>query len=205
MKNSPLVSNDDIALFLLMHKAIRRGLASLASAAPTSARGEWFSFMARAIHHHHHTEESDLYPLLLRKDPSFADELARLEADHAQLDPYIARITAGFAALPGSAEALRDDLVAFEALMRDHLDREEAAVVPRMLRTVTVAELKAFEKEGGKNASFADLAMVLPWVLDAADEREKEMVNEVLPWPARLLYRVSWRSRYARLAGEVAA
>ncbi|MEZ4407860.1 MAG: hemerythrin domain-containing protein [Polyangiales bacterium] len=204
MKNSPLVSDDDIALFLLMHKAIRRGLATLATTAPTPARGEWFSFMARSIHHHH-SEESDLYPLLLRKDPSFADDLARLEADHAQLDPYIARITEGFASLPRSAEALHDDLVAFEALMREHLDREEAAVVPRMLRTVTVAELKGFEKEGGKTASFADLAMVIPWVLDAANEREREMVNEVLPWPARLLYRVSWKSRYARLAGEVAA
>lgn len=205
MKNSPLVSDDDIALFLLMHKAIRRGLSALATSAPTAARGEWFSFMARAIHHHHHAEESDLYPLLLRKDPSFADDLARLEADHDQLDPFIARITEGFASLPRSAEALHDDLVAFEALMREHLDREEAAVVPRMLRTVTVAELKGFEKEGGKTASFADLAMVVPWVLDAANERERAMVNEVLPWPARLLYRVSWKSRYARLAGEVAA
>lgn len=205
MTNPALVSDDDIALFLLMHKAIRKGLAALARATPTEAHGRWFAFMDRSVRFHHHMEEVGLYPLIVSKDPTFAPELAALEAEHDLLDPLLDRIAAGFTRLPGAAGQVSADLRALEALMRDHLDREEAAVVPRMLRSVTVAELKELEHSEGAKTSFADMAVILPWVLDAAGEREKAMIREVLPWPAKVLYRFSWKPRYDRLVGEVAA
>jgi len=57
-----MVNDDDLRLFLLMHRAIRGDLVALpravASLAPgdrarIDAMGEWLGFIARSIEHHH--------------------------------------------------------------------------------------------------------------------------------------------------------
>lgn len=194
----PLVTEDDIALFLLMHKAIRKDLAALAAA----PHAEWFAFLQRSIHLHHTGEEEWLYPTLLAKDPTFAADLEALTEDHAVLDPMTERIARAFAA--GSAE-VGPLLAELERLMADHLAREEAAVIPRMRRFMTLAELKEFEKREAKRSSFADLALVLPWVLSSADDREREMVFAVLPFPVKVMYRLAWKKRYERLTSTTKA
>jgi hypothetical protein len=58
---------------------------------------------------------------------------------------------------------------------------------------------------GAKTTSFADLSLIVPWVISSADDRERRLLEGVLPWPVRLLYRLSWRSRYERLVSELEA
>jgi hypothetical protein len=192
-----LLGDDDIALFLLMHKAMRKDLAALAVA----PRAEWFAFLQRSIHLHHTGEEEWLYPTLVARDSSFAEHVEELSADHALLDPLTDEISHLFATRAPSVGAALGEL---DRLMTDHLDREEAAVVPRMRRYLTRRDLEAFEKREAKKSKLADLALVLPWVLSSANDRERAMVNDVLPWPAKVLYRLSWKRRYERLT-QVAA
>lgn len=205
-----LVTDDDLALFFLMHKAIRAHLAGFVRAVPDDApigagRGaalaRWFTFMQRAIHAHHEGEESKLYPMLLARDPSFAEELAALRAEHAQLDPLTARALAGLT----DGGAVGPDLRRLERLMSDHLAREEAALVDRMKRTMTVADIAEIERGGAKTTSLSDMSLIVPWIMAAADARERRMLEEVLPWPVKVLYRLSWRSRYERLANVLEA
>lgn len=198
----PMLTDDEIALFLLMHKAIRQGLAALCATTPTPATAEWFSFMQRSIHLHHTGEEEWLYPTILSRDPSFAIDVEKLEADHAELDPLTDEIARGLAS---GASDVRNDLRALERLMSEHLDREEAAVVPRMRRHLTGADLKEFERREAKRSKMSDLALVLPWVLSSANDRERALVHDVLPWPAKVLYRLSWKKRYERLTNAARA
>lgn len=207
---SRLVGDDDLALFFLMHKAIRSHLASFVRVVPDvpprdperrAALAHWFTFMVRAIHAHHEGEDSKLYPLLLARDPSFAGELAALSADHAELDPLTARVLAGLT----DGRSVGADLRRLERLMGDHLDREEAAIVDRMKRTITVADIAEIERGGAKTTSFADLSRIVPWVMASADGRERRLLEAVLPWPVKLLYRWSWRSRYERIANALEA
>jgi hypothetical protein len=187
-----LVTDDDIALFLLMHKAIRKDLAALTA----SPQAEWFAFMQRSIHLHHTGEEEWLYPTLLAKDPTFAADVEALTKQHGVLDPLTEEIARGFAAGSTRVGSMLREL---ERHMNAHLDREEAAVVQRMRRFMTIGELKAFEQREAKRSSFSDLALVLPWVLSSANDREREMVFDVLPFPVKVMYRLSWKKRYERL------
>jgi hypothetical protein len=38
-----------------------------------------------------------------------------------------------------------------------------------------------------------------------ADARERRLLEDVLPWPVKLLHRLSWRPRYERLASFLEA
>lgn len=89
--------------------------------------------------------------------------------------------------------------------MNEHLDHEEAAIIDRMKRTITLADIAEIERGGAKTTSFGDLSLIVPWVISSADDRERRLLEGVLPWPVRLLYKLSWRSRYERLVSELEA
>lgn len=209
MRDRPL-SDDDLALFFLMHRAIRSDLDAFATTVETldpadPARlaevSRWLGFLDRAITAHHEGEDEWLYPLLATRDAAFADARAGLEADHQGLDPALRDLrsrldgmttAADRAALAAAARRLADDMAA-------HLDREEAVMVPAMRSCVSYREIKEFEKASARKGSLRDLALVLPWVASAATPRELTMIQEILPWPVRLLYRWRWQPSYERL------
>jgi hemerythrin-like domain-containing protein len=212
------LTDDDLRLFLLMHRAIRRDLAALPRAAATldardtrriEAVQRWLSFIARTIEHHHQTEDDWVYVRLSERDGSFAAEREALERDHRALDPALREARDRLDALPTSTrfaldrDALVVKLRALETHMSEHLDVEEAAIMPRMKALLSRRELGELEREGARHAKLADVAMVLPWVLSHARPDEVALVEAVLPWPVRLLHRWSWRARYARLSAVI--
>ena len=213
-----MVNDDDLRLFLLMHRAIRGDLARLPRAVATlvpgdlariEAIGQWLGFIERSIEHHHRGEDTWVYPRLSERDPSFVPEHHALERDHQALDPALAAVRTALAALAESARFERDrdalvaQLDALEVDMRRHLDAEEDAVIPRMKKHVRHAEIAEFEREGARNTSVRDLARVLPWVLSFADARELAQVDAMLPWPVKLLYRWSWKKGYQRFSAAL--
>lgn len=215
---SDRLTDDDLALFFLMHRAIRSDLAALPRAvARLSATdrgavagiGRWLAFVEGTISVHHRGEDEDIYPLVSSREPAFEAERAALEDDHRALDPALAAIRKGLDALAGSDDfaADRDALVAALEGLRDdmtaHLDAEEAALVPAMKRVVTRADLQEFERRHARATPMRDMALTIPWVLEVADAREREMIDAVLPWPVKLLYRLSWRRSYERLTRPV--
>lgn len=220
------VDDDDLRLFYLMHRAMRADLARLPRAVAALEPGavarmegiaRWLSFVERTIAHHHHGEDTWLYPTIESRDPSFTVTRRALEADHHGLDPALGAARRGLAALRARSDAgegaafrsERDALVlhldALRDHMRRHLDDEEAAVVPRAKALIRKREIEAFERESGRSISLGDMALILPWVRSFADAREQAMIDAVLPWPVRLLYRFSWRAKYERLASALAA
>lgn len=66
-----LVTDDDLALFFLMHEVIGAHLAAFVriDASRRAALAQWFGFMQRAIRVHHEGEAAELYPMLLSRDP----------------------------------------------------------------------------------------------------------------------------------------
>lgn len=221
MSSRPL-NDQDLALFLLAHKSIRGDLGAIVHTAASMGPGdqpraaqlvEWFTLLETLIHHHHTSEDTQLYPLLTRKDASFAEAEVRLEGDHRTLDPMLRAAHDGLASLAAATDdrfvAVRDELVRvlrpLQSHMDDHLEREEAAVVPRLLKYVSFADLKELEREMARGISYREMSMLLPWVASRASEHEWAMLNDVLPWPVKMLYRLSWKGRFDRLASALAA
>ncbi|MEM6996824.1 MAG: hemerythrin domain-containing protein [Myxococcota bacterium] len=85
-----------------------------------------FEQLSRVLHHHHHAEEVMLFPRLVRSGVA-ADALGE---DHRRLMSSIAAVHSAFEDRVGVAEALS----AFDTLLTEHLDDEEAVAIPHLLR-----------------------------------------------------------------------
>lgn len=215
-----LLNDDDMRMFLLMHRAIRMDLGRAPGVVASWTPGDttravavqrWLGFIERSIHHHHHGEDTWLYPLLESRAPSFTAVRKRLEAEHSTLDPALHAAREAVDALmqpsgdvaartiaAGRLESLRDH-------MREHLDVEEAAVVPLMRAHVKKSEVEAFERVSASSMAMADLAMTVPWLSSAADAVDLEIAERVIAWPVRVMNRLWWQPGYERLLRTVLA
>jgi len=219
-----LLTLEDLDLYLLAHRAIRQDLARFSARVPTLRHaaggttraigmGEWFERLRALLEQHHQGEDSWLFPLLVERDPAWASHEAELAADHHKLDPLLASAGDRFRALARAAgpefDARRDelasDLLELETLMSGHLEREEAATIPAMTATVTYREFMKLERASAKGVPMSTMMLILPWVMDVADEGQQAKIAGVIPWPVRMLYRFSWKKKYDRLTSSLAA
>ncbi len=95
-----------------------------------------FRMWHRAMGSHEAYEEHKLYPYLARR---YRTSMAELEADHRALNARRDAVLGGLERVVASpddeevAGAVEEALVVYDAELRDHLDREEATVIPLLL------------------------------------------------------------------------
>jgi hypothetical protein len=150
MATIPTLLNDDgsasIATALLMsHHAFRRDLARFAPALGRVLGGdgarvaelskEWQQFRG-GLHGHHEIEDGQMFPGMRGAHPQLASVFDELSAQHARIDPLLARGDAAFAELGSRAPAAAAVVAELSALIDQHLALEEAHV-PAFLRGVT--------------------------------------------------------------------
>ncbi|MFI6662692.1 hemerythrin domain-containing protein [Streptomyces sp. NPDC050523] len=121
----------------LLHKMHRAATSLLAEAAqrdtaPAAALEELRDFLVAALRHHHESEDDLLWPQLTTADPTAADGLAQLAAEHDTLDAALdALATASVRAADN-----RTDLIAAATAVRDlvhtHLAHEEPVLFPAL-------------------------------------------------------------------------
>jgi hypothetical protein len=121
--------------------------------------------------------------------------LVEMEAEHATIDPLLARIDA--AITDRRDDDLRAELAALAAGLSDHMKHEEEAALPLLERRLGAAGWEAFTTEIRKQVGgIRGGARYLPWVLDGASRQTRSAVLGMLPPPARLLYRTLWERKY---------
>ena len=148
----PVPISEHSRVLIAMHKAMRtdsQRLIRAVDALPAgdthqaAALGRAFGAIVGLIHDHHWTEDDVMYPFLLERVPTFERDAIRLEDDHVELDAAMARINARFRLLAHQLSArlwqdtrghLLEEAATFDRVLVDHLDREEAVVVPRSSR-----------------------------------------------------------------------
>lgn len=202
-----LVGEVDFTMMYVAHDAFGRDLARLINAAAIgqgltpAATATWVWFREQ-LHTHHTAEDTALWPRLASVvTGGEAGILAAMEAEHAMIDPMLARIDATM------GERRTGDLLAELTLLAeglsDHMKHEEEAALPLLERRLGVAGWDAFTTEirrqvGGVRGG----ARYLPWVLDGAMPQTRTAVLGMLPPPARVLYRTIWERRY-RTSGRL--
>jgi hypothetical protein len=149
MTTTPNLLNDDgtasIATALLMsHHAFRRDLARFAAALERVVGGdgahvaglaeEWRHYRA-ALHGHHEVEDGQMFPGMRGAHPALAPVFDELSAQHARIDPLLARGDTAFAELAARAPAAAATVAELSSLIDQHLALEEAHV-PAFLRAV---------------------------------------------------------------------
>jgi hypothetical protein len=120
------------------HHAFRRDVASFAKALaeparePASAlRDEWTHFRA-ALHGHHTVEDTSMFPDMRAKHPELAAVIDRLDAHHRAIDPLLERGDVVFADLATYGAEARALIASLAALLDEHLETEEGAIIPHL-------------------------------------------------------------------------
>lgn len=199
-------------LLFAAHHAFRRDLDRLAAAAAAGkggashVRAGWEN-LKEQIRLHRELGEGWLWPRVERAVAGRRAERAVLEemrADHARLDPLIARVDAAMAAasgpgVSGRASGRGGDLPAAVGELREalerHLRHEEASALPLAESVLAGAELRALAAEAGGRCE-AGTPLFVPWVVDGIGPVERSRFLAALPKPLRELNRVMWEPSY---------
>jgi hemerythrin-like domain-containing protein len=206
----------DLRPSYLEHRAMRvdaeRLRALVASARPSdmarlTALSSWYAKYEGAIHDHHTAEEAVIYPALLERDPSFADDDAELEGEHRVLADRLAVARQSLQELPLAAggsrweQDLRDaarSAEALQAILEVHLPHEEDVAFTRYRREFTAEEFTALGKAAWKVVGTRAVVFAGPWVLDHATPAERDELLAAQPLLLRVLYRLALRPSYER-------
>jgi hypothetical protein len=194
----------DFTMMYAAHDAFRRDTARLARAADSTTgdlrafRAGWTTF-TYYLHVHHSAEDSVLWPPLRAKMDSAPERLALLdamEAEHASLDPLMARI--GSRLTSGDTGGLRADAEQLDQVLTDHLAHEENDGLPLIDAVLNEKDWDAFGEEQRRQVGTAGTAQFFPWLLDEASAGTEQKVLALVPPPIRFLYRKTWRPRYQK-------
>lgn len=193
----------DTRMMAIVHSALKRDLRRTREVLATSpppqgqqrhALGGHVTWMMEFLHAHHRGEDLGLWPLVRQRNPSAAELLDSLEADHARIDPAARAVSA--AALEYTATtadppraALVESLDQLLTVLVPHLDREVADGMPVVAASITAREWDAVEQEYNiKPKSLPQLGIEGHWLLEGIDaEGYDVVVHKVPPVPRFVL------------------
>jgi hypothetical protein len=209
----------DLQVYALVHRAMRKDSERLAAFVASTPRDDqslasvqrWYDGYLAVIHHHHTGEDVGVFPDLARRSARLEDGLGELETQHVVLDALLRAMKTGLADLRRTgSERTRRDLHSVAVPLRhhlgEHLDAEEALIFPAIPTLYTGAEWQRIDEEHfKKGVDLKLMAFIAPWVMAAAEPAHRAQLLAEGPAMLRLLYGLSWRRRYARLAAPLVA
>ncbi|WP_256789289.1 hemerythrin domain-containing protein [Frankia sp. AvcI1] len=196
---------------VIVHRAFRRESRLLAELTARVSAGDTaraavlaghFRWYQRGLSIHHHGEDELVWPLLLARLDLDADVVLRMEAQHEGVAASLARAQAALAAWesgadPAARDALVEALVEHRAALVEHLDDEEAHLLPLAAEHLSVREWQAQGEHFLANTPKNALLTLLGAVLEDARPDERTAFLADLPLPARVLWYSVGRIVYA--------
>lgn len=205
----------------VIHRAMRREFAQLpelVAGVPAGATGrarqlgEHLTLVLGMLHEHHEAEDELLWPVLVERVPLEKDLIAVMEKQHHAIADAVDTVAAELPTwTEGAAPAARDRLAAalrdLGPALTEHLDLEEAAVLPLIHEHLTVPEWLAPQKHAMKHGpkTLTGKLTLAGMVLEDATPRERAWFLGEMPAPARLLWRLMGARGYATHVRSVRA
>ncbi|GAA0798571.1 hemerythrin domain-containing protein [Spirilliplanes yamanashiensis] len=186
------------ALLPRLVRAVRPGDTARARLVADHARG-----YALGLHHHHSAEDALVWPLLLARVDLEAELVLRMEEQHERVAGTLAAIdglltTWERTADPAVGAELAAAYEAHRAALVEHLTDEEDHLLPLIEEHLTVAEWNRLGERFAVETPKDKLLLFLGALLEEADAQERAHMLGNLPAPARLVWAVYGRFRYAR-------
>ena len=202
---------------VIVHRAFRRELAvipRLVRAVPAgdTKRAAVVARHARLVlqglHLHHTGEDELLWPKLLERDTPDAELVYRMEGQHHVVEELVDRLGPALTrwlveARPAVSEEVASTFDRLRIALLEHLDDEEAHILPIAARTITQAEWDELGEHGTSQMSASQLPLMFGMVLEDATPEEREAMIAILPAPVRLLMRTYGAWRYRRYVSSV--
>jgi iron-sulfur cluster repair protein YtfE (RIC family) len=204
----------DMTAYYAVHRAMRTSnewlvagiaRAELGDRRRTAAIRRWFAGYAGELRNHHHNEDHIMFPALAERVPGFADYEDGLANDHLRLDAVIDGLDVALRLWdeqPASAAAraraldIANDL---HDLLAEHLDVEDADVVPMFEQHLSVEEYARLDEQVIEHLDMRQAMFTVPWLLTSVDGATATALLGPAPVALKILFRLT-RGRYTRLA-----
>ncbi|MEO3781763.1 hemerythrin domain-containing protein [Actinocorallia sp. B10E7] len=203
-----MITQEQLSGFMLMHAAFRTEFGRLAEACPRPRDAEHMDLLEEQLalvlemlHAHHRHEDETLWRRLTGREPAAHEAMAELEAEHLALDPLMRAASDRTTPLPERAVVL----ARLHEVVNDHLDHEEQAAVPLMLRHLTPEDLESDKRTAMNDFGRRRVPVIFGWLASCANDEQVAATLADLPPVARLMFRLFWwpayRRRFAALYG----
>ena len=154
MTSAPELPLADATAMTRFHRIFREALDAVprfVGAAPVDDNdradlvGSYYANVLKLLHAHHEAEDLTIYPLMVERLPEHIDVISRVNAEHEAVLGTLGaaeQAVADWRADPSSAsrDAAVAALEALNPILLEHLDHEEADVVPLIALCINVAE-----------------------------------------------------------------
>jgi hemerythrin-like domain-containing protein len=204
---------------VIVHRGLRREsrllielVAAVAPGDTTRAAviADHFRIYRLGLKNHHEGEDELLWPPLLARVDLGAEIVLRMEAQHERVAATLTRLEVAVPAWEATAGAdERDTLVAVllehRAILLEHLDDEEATLLPLAAEYITASEWASLGEHLVANTPKLTLLTLFGVVLEDANPAERALLLSGLPAPVRAVWRVIGRPRYSRHIRRVRA
>jgi hemerythrin-like domain-containing protein len=172
--------------------------------------GGYYANILALLHAHHEAEDATLWPLMLERLPEHADLINRGSAEH---EAVVARLEATEEALAswcadpsdGARAALLTALAGLGELLIEHLDHEEADVVPLIGQSISVAEWGAMSADAFQRFSGDKPWLVIGLIQEQMLATENAGMEANMPPPARDFWVGTGRPMFEQYVGALRA
>jgi deazaflavin-dependent oxidoreductase (nitroreductase family) len=199
----------------VIHRIFRRGFPQITRLVlrtpPTAvARAEAIAahldFLLNGLHNHHSGEDEHIWPRLLERAAPQAELIDRMEKQHEALAERSARVRTALAAwrvAPVHSEVLATALDEFTHALVEHLDDEEANVVPLIRAHISADEWRTLGQETFEKFTNPEKLIATGVLEEVATPAEAAWFTGELPLPIKLMWRLLGRRRYRRYITRV--
>ena len=213
------VDGDEVPVqeMVVIHRIFRREfpmLADLIRRCPdgdirwAQSIGEHADFITTALHYHHTAEDEYLWPLLRQRAQPGAGLVQRMEQQHQAVTAHITRaehLLVDWRQAPASAlgNELATTVTSLSGSLIEHLDEEEARILPLVSDHVTPAEWGELGQLSFEKFPRSALPIMLGQMLESATAAEAELFLRKLPAFVPVLWQLAGRRRYDRYIRRV--
>jgi hemerythrin-like domain-containing protein len=192
----------DVGFMIAMHHALRRDMTDVEAQIEVLEDGkgraeliERWGELRQRLGRHHTAEDNNLWPVLRPNlaDPVDQRELDEMVDEHHRLDGLIAVADRALVSPDVEPQPMFAEL---GSALRDHLDHEERTVLPLVEQHLSRAEWRRFLVTERNQTPLRERPTFLGWVLDDAEDADREAVLGELPPPGRVVYRRVIGPRY---------
>lgn len=199
----------------VVHRVFRRGFPMIGELVRQTAPGAvgrsepiatHLDFLLTALHHHHTGEDEQIWPLLLQRADPQADLINRMEAQHGVVSERSERLRSLLDHWRQSATQTERLALAIDNLsvaLDEHLDEEEARVVPLIRAHISAEEWELFGQKTFEKFTDQEKLIATGALEDIATAEEASWFTGDLPVPIKVMWRLIGRRKYRRYIARV--
>lgn len=199
----------------VIHRIYRRGFPMVADLVRRTPAGdtassepiaEHLEFLLNSLHHHHSGEDENIWPRLLERAAPQAELINRMERQHEVVDErseQVRTLLEDWRHAPLDGTQLANAVDEFTHALVEHLDDEEAHVVPLIRAHLTAEEWEQFGQETFEKFTNPEKLIATGVLEDIATPEEAMWFLGELPLPIKLMWRFAGRRRYDRYMARV--